>query len=415
MSEAPMTPAQRLPADPGGEAFALLRGVRVLDLTTSIAGPYATLLLADFGAEVVKVERPGTGDDARHWGPPFLDGASLWFLSVNRNKRSLALDYGRPEGHGLLLDLVRQSDVVVLNQVPRVQAKLGTDHATLRAVRPDLIHVSLTGFGLTGAHADRPCYDLIAEGLSSVMDLTGEAGREPQKVGTPAADLLAGMDAALATVAALFERARTRRGHQIDVSLVESMTRFMAPRLVTYLGSGELPRRSGAKDSVVAIYQTFETADDPITLAVGNNAIWQRLCRALGEPAMAEDPRFGTNADRRAVRPALIARIQEILSTRGRDQWLALFAEHGVPAGPIYRPDEVAADPKLLERGLFYRMTRPDGREIPQVNTGIHVDGVANTPRLPPPDLAEHGIEILRSLLGKSDDEIARLQAAGII
>jgi crotonobetainyl-CoA:carnitine CoA-transferase CaiB-like acyl-CoA transferase len=410
-----MTPLEELPRLPTGAGFALLCGVRVLDLTTSIAGPYATMLLGDFGAEVVKVERPGGGDDARHWGPPFLNGESLWFLSVNRNKESLALDYSRKEGHALLLELVARSDVVVLNQLPRQQARLRTDYRTLNAVRPDLIHVSLTGFGLEGAAADRPCYDLIAEGLSGVMDLTGEAESEPQKIGTPAADLLAGMDAALATVAALLERQRSGRGRQIDVSLVESMTRLMTPRLVSYLGSGELPRRSGARDSVVAIYQAFQTADAPITLGIGNDAIWRRFCGAVGEPGMAEDPRFASNALRRQARAQLVARIQDILNTRSRNHWLALFAEHGIPAGPIQRLDEVVADPGLRERGLFYRMAREDGGEVPQVNTGVHIDGKPNAPRRPPPALGEHTADVLRSVLNKSDDDVARLRAAGII
>ncbi|HZA66316.1 MAG TPA: CoA transferase [Geminicoccaceae bacterium] len=410
-----MTPFEELPRLPTGAGFSLLGSVRVLDLTTSIAGPYATMLLGDFGAEVVKVERPGGGDDARHWGPPFLNGESLWFLSVNRNKESLALDYSRPEGHALLLELVARSDVVVLNQLPRQQARLRTDYRTLKTARPDLIHVSLTGFGLEGASADRPCYDLVAEGLSGVMDLTGEAESDPQKIGTPAADLLAGMDAALATVAALFERQRSGRGCQIDVSLVESMTRLMTPRLVSYLGSGELPRRSGARDSVLAIYQAFQTADAPITLGIGNDAIWRRFCGAIGEPGMAEDPRFATNAERRRARAQLVARIQDILNTRGRDHWLALFAEHGIPAGPIQRIDEVAADPGLRARGLFYRMAREDGGEVPQVNTGVHIDGEANAPRRPPPVLGEHSADVLRSVLGKSDDDVARLRAAGII
>ncbi|HEX6143705.1 MAG TPA: CoA transferase [Geminicoccaceae bacterium] len=399
--------------EPAGTPFRLLEGVRVLDLTTSIAGPYATMLLGDYGALVIKVERPGGGDDARHWGPPFLDGESLWFLSVNRNKQSLALDYAKPEGHALLLDLVRRCDVVVLNQVPRLQAKLGTDAATLQAVRPDLIHVSLTGFGLTGERADLPCYDLIAEGLSGVMDLTGEIENDPQKVGTPAADLLAGMDAAMATLAALLDRQRTGRGHRIDVSLVESMTRFMTPRLVPYLGSGELMRRSGARDSVIAIYQVFRTADEPMTLAIGNDAIWRRFCQAVDRPGWRG--RHPTNVDRRAVRAELAAAIQAILETRPRAHWLALFKEHGVPAGPIQRLDEVASDPELLARGLLYRLPGDAGRDIPQVGTGVRIDGGAGAARTPPPGLAEHGRAVLASLLRMGDDEIARLEAAGIL
>src|SRR5690606_23331926 len=194
-------------------------GIRVLDLTTSVAGPYAGLLLADLGADVVKVERPGQGDDARAWGPPFLDGESLWFLSVNRNKESVTLDYSRPAGHEALLALVAKADIILINQVARSQKKLGIDYASLKAVNPGLIHVSITGFGLTGPNRDLPCYDLIAEGYSGVMDLTGEAQGEPQKVGTPAADLLAGEDAALAALAALVARNRKSAGQEIDISM----------------------------------------------------------------------------------------------------------------------------------------------------------------------------------------------------
>jgi crotonobetainyl-CoA:carnitine CoA-transferase CaiB-like acyl-CoA transferase len=201
-----------LPAPSSAPPVALLSGVRVIDLTTSIAGPYAAMLLADMGAEVVKIERPGSGDDCRAWGPPFLDGESLWFHSVNRNKSSITLDYSGEAGRRVLYDLVRQADAVIVNLVARVQKKLGVDYAALKAVRPDIVYVSLTGFGLEGARRDFPCYDLIAEGYSGVMDLTGEAESPPQKVGTPAADLIAGMDAAYAALAALFDRSRSGRG-----------------------------------------------------------------------------------------------------------------------------------------------------------------------------------------------------------
>ncbi len=201
-----MLPLDSLPAPAAPPASTLLAGVTVVDLTTSIAGPYATMLLGDMGARVIKVERPGAGDDCRAWGPPWLDGESLWFMSVNRNKESVTLDYSNAAGRKVLHDMVRKADVVIVNLVARVQQKLGIDYATLKAIKPDLVFVSLTGFGLTGARKDFPCYDLIAEGYSGVMDLTGEAESPPQKVGTPAADLISGMDAAMATLAALFER-----------------------------------------------------------------------------------------------------------------------------------------------------------------------------------------------------------------
>ena len=250
-----MLPLDALPVPASPPAASLLAGVTVIDLTTSIAGPYATMLLADMGARVIKIERPGSGDDCRAWGPPWHEGESLWFLSVNRNKESITLDYSGEAGRKVLHDLVKKADVVIVNLVGRVQKKLGIDYAALQKIRPDLVFVSLTGFGLTGARKDFPCYDLIAEGYSSVMDLTGEADSPPQKVGTPAADLISGMDAAMATLAALFERAKSGKGHHIDIAMVDSMTRFMSPRIVPYLGTGEVPQRTGAKDSVIAVYQ----------------------------------------------------------------------------------------------------------------------------------------------------------------
>lgn len=407
-------PLAGLPAVAPGTGFDLLSGVTVLDLTTSVAGPYATMLLADMGAAVVKIERPGTGDDARAWGPPFLEGESLWFLSVNRNKRSVALDYSRPEGLEILRGLVRKSDVVVVNQPPRVAQKLGVDAAALTALNPGLIYVSITGFGLDGEGADWTCYDLIAEGYSGVMDLTGEAGAKPQKIGAPAADMLAGQDAAFAAVAALFAGARTGRGRVVDIALVDSMTRFLACRIVPYLGSGELPRRSGGTDSVVAVYQAFETADEPITLGLGNDAIWRRFWEAVGRPELADAPEHRTNADRRSRRTEIVRDIQAILLTRPRAEWLSMFRAARIPAGPINRIDEVAADAELQRRGLFYRLVA-EGREIPQVGTGFRLDGAANAPRSAPPRLGQHTREVLAEMLEYDAAKLDALAGAKII
>ncbi|MCC7275748.1 MAG: CoA transferase [Alphaproteobacteria bacterium] len=391
-------PVDALPPAPAA-SYGLLAGTRVLDLTTSVAGPYATMLLADLGADVVKVERPGSGDDSRAWGPPFLAGQSLWFASVNRNKRSIALDYARPDGHALLDRLIAVADVLVLNLLPRSQAKLGLDPDSVARRRPGIVFVAITGFGLKGARAEHACYDLIAEGHSGVMDLTGEPDGPPQKVGTPAADLLAGMDAALATVAAIHDRARTGRGHVVDVALVDSMTRFMTPRLVPQLGSTEVPGRSGGRDSVIAIYQVFETADEPITLGLGNDAIWRRFWECVGDPATAEEPAWRDNAARRADRAAIVARIQAVLRTRPRGDWLARFAAAKVPAGPINRADQVTADPHLRERGLFYRVETPAG-PLPQVGFGVTIDGAPAGARRPPPALGADGDEVLAEWLG---------------
>ncbi|UOK73315.1 CaiB/BaiF CoA transferase family protein [Ancylobacter polymorphus] len=409
-----MIPTESLPPLAAGSRLGLLRGTRVLDLTTSIAGPYATMLLGDFGAEVIKVERPNIGDDSRHWGPPSYAGHALWFLSVNRNKKSLTLDFSVEAGRRILHDLIRHCDVIVTNQLPRVQRKLGIDIETVRALRPDIVYVSISGFGMAGARSEWPCYDLIAEGYSGVMDLTGEPDSGPQKVGTPAADLLAGGDAAMGCLAALVDRARTGAGHVVEISLVESMTRFMTPRVVSYLGGGELPRRSGARDSVIAIYQVFMTEDDPITLGLPNENIWRRFCAAVERNDWLEEDKYKGNAARVSVRAELAGEIQKILLRKGRTHWLDLFSATQIPAGPINRVDQVVEDPELLARGLFYSMAVEDQR-IPQVGLGMRFDDqVAGYDRVPP-SLGQDTDAILTQLLGCEQDEITRLRAEGVL
>jgi crotonobetainyl-CoA:carnitine CoA-transferase CaiB-like acyl-CoA transferase len=413
MEETPL-PFESLPPK-SSEALDLLSGVKVLDLTTSIAGPYAGQLLADLGASVVKVEKPRGGDDARAWGPPFLHGESLWFMSVNRGKHSLTLDFSVKEGAQVLRELVAQCDVILLNLVARAQRNLGLDAATLRQLNPGLVHVSLSGFGLAGERADLPCYDLIAEGYSGVMDLTGEADAPPQKVGTPAADLLAGSDAAMAVLAALLRRQKTGRGCEVDVSMVESMTRFMLPRVLSYLGSGELMRRSGGRDSVIAIYQVFDTADDPITLGLGNDAIWKRFWQAVGQPEVSQEPAFGSNALRREQREAIVQRIAGLLRTRPRAHWLTLLAQARVPAGPIQRLDQLATDAALQAAGFFYRGEDGEGRAIPQVGLGIRFDGRTEGTTVPPPALGRHTGEVLQSWLGYDAARVEALRSRHIV
>lgn len=409
-----MIPAESLPRKPGNCTPHFLSGIRVIDLTTSLAGPYATMLLGDLGAEIIKIERPKVGDDSRHWAPPTYAGHALWYLSVNRNKKSVTLDYGQNEGRDCLYDLIRSSDVLVTNQLGRVQKKLGIDWESVRKIKPDLIFVSITGFGLEGTRSAYPCYDLIAEGYSGVMDLTGEAENAPQKVGTPAADLLGGADAALGCLAALIDRRASGRGHLVDISLVESMTRFMTPRIVSYLGSGEVPRRTGARDSVIAIYQVFETADNPITLGLPNDNIWRRFCKAIGRTDLGGDPRYSDNAARVKLRSQLVDEIQRILREKPRAYWLDLFVREQIPAGPINRIDEVTADPELQKRGLFYAI-ETDGYAIPQVGLGIRFDAQDAGSGTAPPALGQHTDDTLAGLLGLGPERLAQLRQKGVI
>jgi crotonobetainyl-CoA:carnitine CoA-transferase CaiB-like acyl-CoA transferase len=408
-----MIPADRLPTKTSA-TLDLLKHVRVIDLTTSIAGPAATQLLGDLGATVVKIERPRGGDDARSWGPPFLDGESLWFISVNRNKQSLTLDLGNPAGYEIFKRLVAKADVVIVNLVIRAQQKLRVDADSLRAINPTLIHVSVTGFGTQGRRANQPCYDLIAEGYSGVMDLTGEPESGPQKVGSPAADLLAGTDAALATLAALYKRQREGTGSQVDISMVESMTRFVAPRIASYLGSGEQPSRSGGRDSVIAIYQVFDTADLPMTLALGNDSIWQRFWAAVERPEFSANPLYATNAARCEHRAQIVAEISTLLKGRTRAEWLALMERHAVPAGPIYRVAEIASDPDLLAGGFVYSVERA-GTRIPLIGLGIKFDGRSEGCGAVPPKLGQDTRYVLKDWLGVTEDEMNSLQRAKAI
>jgi len=387
-------PYQGLPLVPTGESFNLLAGVKIIDLTTSVAGPYATMLLSDFGAEVIKIERP-EGDDARSWGPPFLDGQALWFTAMNRNKQSVVIDARTERGMADLRRLIRTADVCVTNQPLDIQRKLKLEYETLSQGHEDLISVSITGFGLSGARNELTCYDLIAEGYSGIMDITGDADGPPQKIGAPAADMLAGQDAAMATLAALFDRQRTGKGRKIDVSLVDSMTRFLSCRISSYLGSGEVPRRSGGTDSVIAIYQSFETADRPINLGLGSNPVWKRFWRAVGDPDYGARPEFASNADRRHSRVEIVAHIQEILRGKSQETWLAAFAAARVPAGPINSVAELSADPEFHRRGLIFSLKDETGRVVPQIGLGIQIDGQWCVPRSAPPTLGQHTAEFI--------------------
>jgi crotonobetainyl-CoA:carnitine CoA-transferase CaiB-like acyl-CoA transferase len=407
-------PVFGLPVRQPGSGFSLLNGVRILDLTTSIAGPYATLLLSDLGAEVIKIERLGVGDDSRNWGPPFLDGKSLWHASVNRNKRSIALDYGSGPGKDVLKALVGKCDALVTNQLPKVRAKLGTDYETLSRLNPSLIYVSVTGFGTDGGRSAWPCYDIIAEGYSGIMEVTGTQESGPQKIGTPAGDLLAGQDAALSCVAALFHARSTGEGHYIDIAMVESMTRFAIPRATVYLGSGEVPQRTGATDSVVAIYQTFRTRDSMITLALNSDPVWHRFWEVVGDKDYGAEERFKDNAGRRASRSEIVEKIQQLLLTKTKAEWLKLFNASAVPAGPILTVKETTEDEALLARGMFFA-TEAGGSRIPQVGLGIHVDGVDAGFRSPPPDLGQDTEAVLRALLGYDEARLDALRVSSAI
>lgn len=363
-----------------------LAGLRVLDLSRVLAGPYAAQVLGDLGADVIKVEHP-RGDDTRRWGPPEHDGLAAYYLTANRNKRSRVLDFTRPDDHAALLTLIAGADVLIENFKVGDLARHGLDFATLHARHPRLIYCSITGFGQTGPLAARAGYDALIQAMGGLMSVTGPDPAHPSKVGVAIADLTTGLHAVIAVLAALRERERSGLGQHCDLALFDSQVSVLANLAMNFLCTGEVPRPLGDAHPTIVPYQSFATADRPLMLAVGNDPQFAGLCRALGEPGWAEDPRFASNPARVRHRELLVPMLAEHLLARPRDHWLTIFAAEGIPHGPIQDLGELAGDPQLQARGLF--TTMDDGR-TPCLKSPI---GLSRTPVRSyrrPPDLGEH-------------------------
>ena len=355
-----------------------LSGLKVVELARILAGPWAGQLLADLGAEVVKVERPGTGDDTRGWGPPFAaDGSAAYFHGCNRGKRSVAIDLEGKEGQAAVRDLVRDADILIENFKVGRLARYGLDHASLSEVNPRLIYCSITGFGQDGPYAGRPGYDFMIQGMGGIMDLTGEPGGPPQKTGVAFADIFTGVYASAAILAALRGREATGKGCHIDMALLDVQVAVLANQAMNYLIGGVVPHRLGNAHPNIAPYRTFAVADGHVIVAVGNDAQFERLLALLG---MDGDPRFATNADRVQNRAALDALLAPAVALRRRDELLAALAAAGVPAGPINDVAEVFADPQVIARGL-----RIDPGGVPGVASPIVIDGKRQVAERPSP------------------------------
>jgi crotonobetainyl-CoA:carnitine CoA-transferase CaiB-like acyl-CoA transferase len=346
-----------------------LAGVRVIDLSTSYAGPTSTMYLADLGADVIKVERPPRGDDARAWGPPFVGRDSAWFHSANRNKRTIALDLRSEGGSAALEQLLASADVLVGNVTPPKLAGLGLAPDQVRSRHPGLVYCAISGFGIDGPHAQLSGYDLIAQARSGLMSVTGEMGGLPQRVSTALSDIVAGLMGALAIVAALHGRAQSGVGEFIDVSLLDSDLALMAPRIASYLAGEPEPRPSGGTDSVLAVYQAFATADRPIVVAVGNDVIWQRFCAVLELPDLAADAALADNAGRRQARPRILPVIAGRLLQRTAAEWLEEMAKASVPASIIQSLSEVVDDPQVKARHAIRTLSTDDGSPIQLVSS----------------------------------------------
>jgi crotonobetainyl-CoA:carnitine CoA-transferase CaiB-like acyl-CoA transferase len=373
-----------------------LDGIRVLDFSHALAGPYCTMLLGDLGADVVKVEPP-SGDHSRHWGPPFINGESSYFLSVNRNKRSVVLDLKAPEGLAVAKKLAMACDVLVENFKPGTMARLGLDAETLQDMKATLVYASISGFG-----QNQPTlagYDQIAQGTSGMMSMNAMPGGPPTKVGVPIGDITAGMFASQAILAALVERARTGKGRRIDVALNDSLLALLTYQAGRYFATGRIPSQEGNHHATIAPYGTFAVSDGFINLAVGTDALFAKFCQAIGAPALAGDPRFATNALRQAARPALVQAIEARLAQDTREGWLMRFEQAGVPAGPILDIEEAFANPLATERQMQVEVVHPTAGRIQQVGAPWRLDGESSPIRRPPPVLGQHSDEVMRDWL----------------
>ncbi|MCP5082561.1 MAG: CoA transferase [Alphaproteobacteria bacterium] len=393
-----------------------LSHIRVLDLTRILAGPWATQLLADLGAEVIKIERPGEGDDTRLWGPPFIenadgsDGDAAYFLSANRGKKSVAIDIAKPEGQNLVRQLALKSDVFIENFKLGGLAKYGLDYASLSAANPRLVYCSITGFGQDGPYAKRAGYDFMIQGMSGLMSITGEADGMPLKVGVAVSDLFTGLYACNGIQAALIERERSGEGTHIDMSLLDSQIAALANQNTNYLVSGNAPGRMGNAHPNIVPYQGFETADGHIILAIGNNRQFGKFCEIAGLDGVPGDPRYADNRQRVAHRAELVAIVAEAMKQRTTAGWIEVLEAASVPCGPINGIDDVFADPHVMHRNLKVSASREDGTQTPTVANPIRFSGEQLVSDNPVPALGSDTDAVLKDVLALSDEALETLR-----
>ena len=407
-----------------------LDGIRILDLSRVLAGPWCTQALADLGADVIKIERPGGGDDTRSWGPPFLTGAdgqdtreAAYYLGTNRNKRSVTCDIARPEGQALIRALVPHCDVFIENFKVGDMARYGLDHASLKALHPRLVYCSVTGFGQTGPYRERAGYDYAVQGMGGLMSVTGERddlGGGPQKVGVAVADLFTGMYAALAIVAALRHAERTGEGQAIDMALLDTQVAMLANLGANYLVSGKVPGRAGNAHQNIVPYQVFEVAPvddgkDHVIIAVGNDSQFAKYCEVAGRPDLAADPRFARNQDRVRNRAVLVPMLEAVMKTRSKAQWLPALEAAKVPCGAINNLAEVFADPQVRERGMVDEWDHPLAPGLRLVASPMKLSETPVRCGSPPPLLGQHTNEVLAAVLGWDAARIAALREQGVI
>ncbi len=391
-----------------------LKGIRVLDLTRILAGPYATMILRDLGAEVIKIEQPGTGDEARDFGP-FKNDFSLYFMSVNRGKKSITLNLKPPRGKELFLELVKGSDILVENFRPGTMEKLGLDYESLKEHHPSLLYAACSGFGQTGPYAMRGAYDMIIQGMGGIISITGEPDRPPVRVGTSIGDITSALFTAIGILSALRHRDQTGEGQLIDVGMLDCQVAILENAMVRYFSTGDIPRPLGRRHPAITPFEVFESADGYVVIAIGNNDLWRKFCEHVGHPELIDDERFHTNALRTENHESLFPILAEIMCRRTTDAWVEALEAIGVPCGPVNTVDKVANDPQVLARDMI--------AEIEHDTTGtVQIPGIpiklSETPGqidAPAPNLGEHTSEILTDLLGLETEEVNQLKQDGIV
>jgi crotonobetainyl-CoA:carnitine CoA-transferase CaiB-like acyl-CoA transferase len=399
---------------------AALSGVRVLDLSRVLAGPWATQILGDLGADVIKVEKPGAGDDTRSWGPPFLPsetedhGDAAYYLCANRNKRSVAIDFAKPEGAELIRRLAPHCQIFVENFKTGGLKKYGLDYASVAAINPSIVYCSITGFGQTGPYAKRPGYDYIVQGMGGLMSLTGEPAGEPMKSAVAVADLFTGMYAVTAILAALRHAERTGEGQHIDAALLDCQVAMLANLGASYLMSGEKPQRLGNHHAAIAPYEVLPTSDGHIILAIGNDHQFRDFCKVAGL-ALADDPRFANNDDRVMHRIELTAALSHATSQRNTDAWIGALEAANVPCGPINTLERVYADPQVVARDVVETVTRSNGAQLRLTANPLRMSATPPATRTAPPVLGEHTHEVLQNLLGAAPHDLKTWRERGVI
>ncbi|MFB0557836.1 MAG: CaiB/BaiF CoA transferase family protein [Candidatus Bathyarchaeia archaeon] len=392
-----------------------LKGVRVLDLTRVLAGPFCSMTLSDLGAEVIKVEIPGRGDDTRAY-PPFIKGQSSYFMSLNRGKKSVTLDLKTEEARRAFYRIAEKCDLVLENFRPGVTKRLGVDYEALRKVNPKLIYCSISSFGQTGPYAQWPGYDLIIQGMGGLMGITGEPGRPPVRIGMAITDIGAGMYAIIAILSALRVRDKTGEGQYLDVSMIDGSVSWMTYVAGNYFATGEVPPRMGSAHPSIVPYQAFEAGDGKsLLIAAGNDRLWGMLCQVMGLESLRDDPRYATNDKRVENRETLIPTLKEEFEKRARDEWLEKLRVVGFPCAPVYTIDEIFSDPQVLHRGMLAEMVHPVAGIIKQIGPALKFSETPCALGRPPPTLGEHTDEVLRSLAGYSDGEIETLRRDGAV